>query len=77
MEKDFLKIGLKNIALSGLGNYNASQCVFTPEEFKILKNLRNDNSIFAMKPYKGNGIAILNRDDCYFKMETAIVNDTE
>ena len=69
MDKDFVKTRLKNIALSGLRNYNAPQCVFTPEEFKILKNLKNDNSIFVMKPDKGNGVVILNRYDYYSKME--------
>ena len=66
---------LKNIALFGLRNYNAPQCVFTAEEFKILKNLKNDNSIFVLKSDKGNGIVILNRDDYYSKMET-ILNDS-
>ena len=59
MDEDFVKTRLRNIALSGLRNYNAPQCVFTPEEFKILRNLKNDNSIFVMKPDKGNGVVIL------------------
>ena len=75
MDKDFVKTRLKNIALSGLRNYNAPQCVFTAEEFKILRNLKNDNSVFVLKSDKGNGIVILNRDDYYSKMET-ILNDT-
>ena len=75
MDKDFVKTRLKNIPLSGLRDYNAPQSVFTPEEFKILKNLKNDNSIFVMKPDKGNGVVILNRYDYYSKMET-ILDDT-
>ena len=53
-------------------HHPAPQCVFTSEEFKILKNLRNDNSIFVMKPDKGNGVVILNRYDYYSKMETIL-----
>ena len=69
IDKDFVKTRLKNIALSGLRNYNAPQCA---EEFKILKNLKNDNSIFVLKSDKGNGIVILNWDDYYSKMETIL-----
>ena len=75
VDKDFVKARLKNIALSCLRSYNAPQCVFTAEEFKILKNLKNDNSIFVLKSDKENGIVILNRDNYYSKMET-VLNDT-
>ena len=34
MDKDFVKTRLKNIAISGLCNYNAPLCVFTAEEFE-------------------------------------------
>ena len=49
VDKDFVKARLNNIlALSGLCNYNAPQCVFTAEEFKILKSLKSDNGIVIL-----------------------------
>ena len=36
----------------------------------LRKNLKNDHSIFVMKPDKANGIVTLNRDDHCSKMET-------
>ena len=60
---------LKNIALSGYRNYRAPPFVFSSDEFKVLKNLKNDNSIFIIKPGKGNGVVILNRDDYRSKIE--------
>ena len=45
IDKDFVKTRLKNIALSGYCNYTAPPFVFSSDEFKVLKNLKNDNSI--------------------------------
>ena len=58
IDKDFVKTRLKNIALSGYRNYTAPPFVFSSDEFKVLKNLKNDNSIFIIKPDKGNGVVI-------------------
>ena len=49
--------------------------VFSSDEFKVLKNLKNDNSIFIIKPDKENGDVILNREDYWSKMES-ILSDT-
>ena len=64
-----------NVALSGYRNYTAPPFVFSSDEFKVLKNLKNDNSIFIIKPDKGNGVVIINRDDYWSKMES-ILSDT-
>ena len=69
------KTRLKNIALSGYRNYTAPPFVFSSDEFKVLKNLKNDNSIFIIKPDKRNGVVIINRDDYWSKMES-ILSDT-
>ena len=72
IDKDFVKTRLKNIALSGYRNYTASPFVFSSDHFKVLKNLKNDNSIFIIKPGKGNGVVIINRDDYWSKMESIL-----
>ena len=64
-----------NIALSGYRNYTAPPFVFSSDEFEVLKNLKNDNSIFIIKPDKRSGVVILNRDDYWSKMES-ILSDT-
>ena len=61
-----------NVALSGYRNYTAPPFVFSSDEFKVLKNLKNDNSIFIIKPDKGNGVVIINRDDYWSKMESIL-----
>lgn len=44
------------------------------KQLRILKNLRNNKNIFILKPDKGNGIVIMNRED-YEKEIFKIIQD--
>ena len=52
IDKDFVKTHLKNIALSSYRSYTAPPpppFLFSSDEFKVQKNLKNDNSILIIK----------------------------
>ena len=55
--------------------YSRPKTLYTQEELNILKDLGNDSSIVIMKPDKGNGVVILNKDDYNKKMDE-ILSDT-
>ena len=63
---------MKDIAYSGFRSYNRPNALYMQEELKILKDLRNDSSIVIMKPDKGNGVVILNKN----KKMDEILSDT-
>ena len=61
---DSTKARLKDVvAYSGYRSYSRPCFLYSQEELNTLKDLRNDNSIVIMKPDKGNGVVILNKDD--------------
>ena len=43
----------------------------------MLKELQDDNNIVIMKPHKGNGVVILNKDDHNKKMEEVLSDETK
>lgn len=72
---DYLKSSLKHLALS---SFYCSKSNVTPniskEEFEALKGLSKDSNIVLIKPDKGNGIVIMNKEDYVSKMKI-ILND--
>ena len=66
---DSIKARLKDVAYSGYRSYSRPCALYSQEELNTLKDLRNDNSIVIMKPDKGNGVVILNKDDYHKKMD--------
>jgi PHD/YefM family antitoxin component YafN of YafNO toxin-antitoxin module len=68
---------LKDIAYSGYRSYNRPDFLFSKEEIKSLDNLRNDTNIVIVKPDKGNGVVILDKDDYNKKMEAILEDETK
>ena len=56
-----VKAKLKDIAYSGYRSYSRPDFLFSKED--LLDNLKNDNNIVIVKPDKGNGVVILDRND--------------
>ena len=54
---------IKDIALSGHRSYNRPNFLYTQHEIDCLNDLKDDTTITIMKPDKGNGIVILNKED--------------
>jgi hypothetical protein len=68
---------LRTIASKYFYNFKPHQVsnpLFSRKDFKILKNLSNDGSIYITRPDKGAGVVILNRED-YVKKVEDIIND--
>ena len=72
---DSVKCKLKDIAFSGFRSYSRPSFLYTQDDIDTLNDLKNDKSIVIMKPNKGNGVVILNKDDYNKKMD-AILSDT-
>ncbi|XP_046863299.1 uncharacterized protein LOC124457051 [Xenia sp. Carnegie-2017] len=72
---DSIKAKLKDIAHSGFRSYSRPNALYTENELNALNDLRNDNSIVILKPDKGNGVVILNKND-YHKKMMEILTDT-
>ena len=79
----FFRSSLKHLAFSsfynnnnGGGNDNSNSFVrnITREEYCVLKDLSKDTTIVIMKPDKGNGVVLLNKDD-YVAKVLDILND--
>ena len=68
---------LKDIAYSGYRSYSRPDFLFSKEDIKLLQNLKNDNKIVIVKPDKGNGIVILDRNDYNKKMNDILQDNTK
>ncbi len=75
--EDHVKTRLKDIALSGYRNYSPPNFLLTQDDYRLLKNLRDDKSIHIMKPDKGNGVVIVNRKDYTDKMDQILKDATK
>ena len=69
MDTDFIKTRIKNIALTGLKNYTPPKSIFSDDELKVIKSLHDDETIYLIKPDKGNGVVIINRTDYKARMQ--------
>ena len=74
---DSIKARLKDVAYSGHRSYNRPCFLYSQEELNTLKDLRNDNSIVIMKPDKGNGVVIVNKDDYHKKMDEILADTSK
>ena len=63
------------MAHSGFRSYSRPHALFSQKELNTSKGLTNDDSIVIMKPDKGNGVVILNKDE-YQKKMAEILADT-
>ena len=79
-----LRKGLKMLDLSVMQTFtrtillNRSDFSFlSKEEWKALRDLRNDDTIIITRPDKGNGVAIVNRIDYLNKMKRLISDETD
>ena len=70
-----VKAKLKDNAYFGYRSYCRPDFLFSKEEIKSLDDLRKDENIVIVKPDKGNGVVILDRNDYNTKMED-ILKDT-
>ena len=64
-----VKAKLKDIAYAGYRSYCRPDFLFWKEEIKTLDDLRKDKNIVIVKPDKGNGAVIHDRNDYNTKME--------
>ena len=72
---DYFKSSLKHLAMSTFYNYKPeSQYLLSKDEYNILKNLAKDKSIIVMKPDKGNGIVLLDKN-VYVEKMNLILSD--
>ena len=74
---DSIKARLKDVAYSGFRSYSRPNALYSQEELNTLKDLRNDNSIVIMKPDKGNGVVILNKDEYHKKMDEILADSSK
>ena len=51
--------------------------LYSQKELNTLKDLYNDNSIVIMKPDKGNGVVILNKDEYHKKMDEILADSSK
>ena len=72
-----VKAKLKDIAYSGYRSYSRPDFLFSKEDIKLLDNLKNDNNIVIVKPDKGNGVVILDRNDYNKKMNDILQDNTK
>ena len=66
---DSVKCKLKDIAFSRFRSYSRPSFLYTQDDIDTLNDLKNDKSIVIMKPDKGNGVVILNKDDYNKKID--------
>ena len=74
---DSIKARLKDVAYSGFRSYSRPNALYSQEELNTIKDLRNDNSIVIMKPDKGNGVVILNKDEYHKKMDEILADSSK
>ena len=72
-----IKARLKGIAYSGFRSYSRPHALFSLEELNTLKDLTNDDSIVILKPDKGNGVVILNKDEYHKKMDEILADTSK
>ena len=65
------------IAQSGNRSYKRPSILYTQDDIDCLNDLNNDTTIAIMKPYEGNGIVILNKEDYNKKMDDILPNITK
>ena len=72
----FFRSSLKHLAFTSFYNPNNSNFVhnLTKEEYNCLLNLAKDKSIIIVKPDKGNGVVLMNKEEYVEKM-LQILND--
>ena len=66
---NMIRSGLKSIAFKYFYGFKPSLNQLHNKFYETLQNLRRDNQIIILKPDKGNGIVILNRNDYNEKMD--------
>ena len=71
---DFLKTRIKDIALSGFRSYHSPNSIFSEDEIRILKTLKDDPNVVIIKPNKGNGLVIFDKSDYNQKMMDILNN---
>ena len=73
---EFIKTKLKSIALSSFYGYDIRHMPLniSKAELSALNNLSRNKNIVVMRPDKGNGVVILNRDD-YINKVLSILDD--
>ena len=72
---DFFRCSLKHLALNSFYSNKPITPNISKEEENALKNLSNDKSIVIMKPDKGNGVVLMNKDE-YISKVKEVLNDT-
>jgi hypothetical protein len=72
-----VKAKLKDIAHSGYRSYSRPNFIFSKDEIKTLDDLKDDESIIIVKPDKGNGVVILDKNDYNSKMEDILQDTTK
>ena len=77
MDTDFIKTRMKNIALTRFKNYTPPKSIFSDDELKVIKCLRDDDTIYLIKPDKGNGVVIINRVDYKGRMQDILSDNTK
>ena len=77
MDTDFIKTRLKDIALTGFKNYTPPKSIFSDDELKVIKSLHDDETIYLIKPDKGNGVVIINRADYKARMQDILSDNTK
>ena len=60
--------------ISGYRNFTPPNFLLTQSDYETIKGMEDVKNIVLIKPDKGNGVVILNRDDYNNKMST-IIND--
>ena len=76
---DRLRTKLKDLCYNYYNDYRFSNCknILSAEEWSALNDLRNDHTIFLMKPDKGNGVVIMSKVDYYNKMNSILTDTTK
>ena len=74
---DFIKTRMKYIALTGFKNYTPPKSIFSDDELKVIKSLHDDETIYLIKPDKGNGVVFINRADYKARMQDILSDNTK
>jgi hypothetical protein len=72
-----VKAKLKDIAHSGYRSYSRPNFILSKGEIKTLDDLKDGESISIVKPDKGNGVVILDKNDYNSKMEDILQDTTK
>ena len=77
MDTDLIKTRMKDIALTEFKNYTLPKSIFSDDELKVIKCLQDDDTIYLIKPDKGNGVVIINRVDYKARMQGILRDNTK